>query len=91
MRKNCCIRKYQGLFEVSPTEAAWFESGRAIQSHGNSTNFHGFVLVFDTFPGGWILRQAVDPSRDPYGNLERLGLESTREEILHCVRRLFLH
>lgn len=72
-------------------EGRGFESLRAYQSHGNSTNFHGFVLVFDTFAGGWILRRAVDPSRDPYGNLERLGLESVGEKIPYRVCRLLLH
>jgi hypothetical protein len=37
------------------------------------------------------LRYRSNPSRDPYGNLERLGLESTGEEIPHRVRRLLLH
>ncbi len=37
------------------------------------------------------MRCPSDPSRDPYGILERLGLESTGEEIPHRVRRLLLH
>ena len=72
----------QKAFAVSPQtnygpEGRGFESLRAYQNHGNSLNFRGFVLVIGTFSGGWILRWTVDPSRDPYGNLERLGLEST--------------
>lgn len=62
-----------------------------VQNHGNSLNFRGFVLVFYAFRGGLILRCPSDPSRDPYGNSERLGLESTGEEIPHCVRRPLLH
>ena len=54
-------------------------------------NFRGFAFDLCTFSGGWILRWTVDPSCDPYGIPERLGLESTREEIPHCVRRLLLH
>ena len=72
-------------------EGRGFESLRAYQSHGNSTNFRGFVFVFCTFPGGSILRYRSDPSRDPYGSSERLGLESTGEETSHRVRRLLLH
>ena len=37
------------------------------------------------------MRLWFDPSRDPYGSSERLGLESTGEEIPHCVRRPLLH
>ena len=70
----------QKAFAVSPQtnygpEGRGFESLRAYQNHGNSTNFCGFVFI--TFSSGKILRWTVDPSRDPYGNLERLGLEST--------------
>ena len=54
-------------------------------------NFRGFAFAFCTFLGDLILRYRSDPSRDPYGNLERLGLESTGEEIPHRVRRLLLH
>jgi len=72
-------------------EGRGFESLRAYQSHGNSLNFRGFVFVFTTFSGSWILRWTVDPSRDPYGNLERKSPESAGEEIPHRVRRLLLH
>ena len=68
-----------------------FKSLRAYQNHGNSLNFRGFAFVFFTFSGGLILRYRSDPSRDPYGNLERLGLESTGEETPYGVRRLLLH
>ena len=54
-------------------------------------NFCGFVLVFRAFSGGWILGFRFDPSRDPYGNLERLGLESTGAETAHSIRCLLLH
>ena len=54
-------------------------------------NFRGFVFAFTIFLGGWILRLRFDPSRDPYGSSERLGLESTGEETSHRVRRLLLH
>ena len=37
------------------------------------------------------MRYRSDPSRDPYGNLERLGLESVGEKIPYRVCRLFLH
>ena len=72
-------------------EGRGFESLRAYQSHGNSLNFRGFVFVFTTFSGSWILRWTVDPSRDPYGNLEWKSPESAGEEIPHRVRRLLLH
>ena len=72
-------------------EGRGFESLRAYQSHGNSLNFRGFVFVFTTFSGSWILRWTVDPSRDPYGNLERKSPESAGEEIPHRIRRLLLH
>ncbi len=72
-------------------EGRGFESLRAYQSHGNSLDFRGFVLTICTFSGGLILLFRFDPSRDPYGNLERLGSESTGEEIPHRVRRLLLH
>ena len=72
-------------------EGRGFESLRAYQSHENSLDFRGFVLTICTFSGGLILLFRFDPSRDPYGNLERLGSESTGEEIPHRVRRLLLH
>ena len=72
-------------------EGRGFESLRAYQSHGNSLNFRGFSFDLCTFSGGWILRWTVDPSRDPYGNLERLGLESVGEKIPYRVCRLLLH
>ena len=72
-------------------EGRGFESLRAYQSRGNSLNFRGFVFAFITFSGGWILRWAVDPSRDPYGNLERKSPESAGEETPYRIRRLLLH
>ena len=72
-------------------EGRGFESLRAYQNHGNSTNFRGFVFGFCTFSGGSILRYRFDPSRDPYQSAERLGLESAGEEIPYRVRRLLLH
>ncbi len=47
-------------------EGRGFESLRAYQNHGNSTNFRGFVLAFCTFSGDLILWLRFDPSRDPY-------------------------
>ena len=49
-------------------EGRGFESLRAYQIHGNSLNFRGFVFVFTTFSGSWILRWTVDPSRDAKGD-----------------------
>ena len=72
-------------------EGRGFESLRAYQSHGNSLNFRGFVLVFITFSDGSILRYRFDPSRDPYQSAERKSPESAGEEIPHRVRRLLLH
>ena len=72
-------------------EGRGFESLRAYQNHGNSLNFRGFSFDLCAFSGGWILRWTVDPSRDPYGNLERLGLESVGEKIPYRVCRLLLH
>ena len=72
-------------------EGRGFESLRAYQSHGNSLNFRGFILIFCTFSDCLILWQAVDPSRDPYQSMERKSLESTGEEIPHRIRCLLLH
>ena len=72
-------------------EGRGFESLRAYQNHGNSTNFRGFVFDFCTFSGGSILWYRFDPSRDPYQSAERKSPESAGEEVPHRVRRLFLH
>ena len=72
-------------------EGRGFESLRAYQSHGNSLNFRGFVLVFITFSDGSILRYRFDPSRDPYQSAERKSPESAGEEIPYRICRLFLH
>ena len=67
------------------------ESLRAHQSHRNSLNFCGFVLVYCTFSGGSILGYRFDPSRDPYQSSERKLSESAGEETPHRIRRLLLH
>lgn len=72
-------------------EGRGFESLRAYQNHGNSTNFRGFVLTFCAFSGDLILWLRFDPSRDPYQSSERKSSESAGEEIPHRVRRLLLH
>ena len=72
-------------------EGRGFESLRAYQNHGNSLNFRGFAFDLCTFSGGLILLFRFDPSRDPYQSAERLGLESTGEEIPYRIRRLLLH
>ena len=72
-------------------EGRGFESLRAYQSHVNSLNFRGFVLILCAFSGSSILRCPSDPSRDPYQISERKSPESAGEETPYRIRRLLLH
>ncbi len=49
------------------------------------------ILALRTIRDSLLLRLPSDPSRDPYGNPERSGPESTGEEVPYRVCRLFLH